>query len=62
MSALLCLAALAYAFVAVKQSAYDAKPLFHSLADYVRLFAAAAGSGAAAVVLGFLAYWQPQEH
>jgi len=51
--------ALGYAFLTIKQSAYDAKPLFAHRADYLALFSAALASGVGATVLALLGNWRP---
>jgi hypothetical protein len=48
-----------YAFFSIKHATYDPKPLFAGFGDYLELFSAALGSGAAATVLGLLSDWRP---
>lgn len=48
-----------YAIVSIKHTAYDPKPLFDGFGDYLELFSAAVGSGAAATVLALVSDWRP---
>ncbi len=50
---------LTYAFVSIKQAAFDADPLFADGSDYLTLFSAALASGAGATVLAHIGYWRP---
>jgi hypothetical protein len=55
---LIMLLALAYASVTIWSAAYDSNPLFHAFGDYLTMFSAAFGSGAAAMVLALAGNWQ----
>jgi hypothetical protein len=59
LTGLVLVVALAYAFVTIKQSSYDTKPLFSAAGDYLTLFSAALASGASAAVLALLGNWRP---
>jgi hypothetical protein len=59
LTALVLVLALGYAFLTIKQAAYDAKPLFAHRADYLALFSAALASGVGATVLALLGNWRP---
>jgi hypothetical protein len=52
------LAALVYAGLTIWNEIYDPRPTFDAFGDYLALFSAALGSGAAGTVLGLLGYWQ----
>jgi hypothetical protein len=56
---LVLVVALAYAFVTIKQSSYETRPLFSGGGDYLTLFAAALASGASATVLALVGNWRP---
>ncbi|WP_433292856.1 hypothetical protein ACQP2F_29105 [Actinoplanes sp. CA-030573] len=53
------LIALGYAFVTIKSSGYDAKPLFAAGGDYLTLFSAALASGVSATIVALLGNWRP---
>jgi|GEM_PF-2900345 hypothetical protein len=50
--------ALGYAAVTIWSAVYDSNPLFHAFGDYLALFSAALGSGAAGTVLALIGNWQ----
>jgi hypothetical protein len=60
LTALAIVAVGVFTVLTVWQAAYASKPDFAGFADYFALFSAALASGAAASVLGILAYWRPQ--
>jgi len=59
LTAVAILVVLAFAGATVWDAAYEPKPAFADFSDYFTLYSAALASGAAAAVLGVLAYWRP---
>jgi hypothetical protein len=59
LTAIFCLLVITFAAVTVEEAVYRDNHTFAGWHDYFKLLSAALASGAAATVLGFLAYWRP---